>query len=63
LNGCNVGITEGRYFINCAVEMGLGGIIYMQSFMKIGTYVQAILRGCLRNPRGCNVGVTDERDL
>jgi hypothetical protein len=30
------------------------------SFMKIGTGVQATLRFCLRNLRGCNVGITDE---
>jgi hypothetical protein len=30
--------------------------------MKIGTGVQAILRFCLRNFRGRNVGITDERD-
>jgi hypothetical protein len=29
--------------------------------MKIGIYVQAILRFCLRNFRSCNVGITDYR--
>jgi hypothetical protein len=29
--------------------------------MKIGTGVQAILRFCLRNLRGFNVGITDGR--
>jgi hypothetical protein len=29
--------------------------------MKIGTGVQAILKFCLRNLRGCNVGITDEK--
>jgi hypothetical protein len=29
--------------------------------MKFGTGVQAILRFCLRNLRGCNVGITDVR--
>jgi hypothetical protein len=38
-------------------------MIYTQNFMKIGADDQTILRGCLRNLKGCNVGVTDERDL
>jgi uncharacterized protein YraI len=46
-----------------AVEMGSGGMIYIPSFMKIVTGVQAILRFCLRNLRGCNVGFTDGKDL
>jgi hypothetical protein len=29
--------------------------------MKIGTDIQEILRFCLRNLKGCNVGVTDEQ--
>jgi hypothetical protein len=35
----------------------------LDGFTKIGTGVQAILRCCLRNLRGCNVGITDGRDL
>jgi hypothetical protein len=31
--------------------------------MEIDTSVQAILRFCLRNLRGCNVGITDGRVL
>jgi hypothetical protein len=47
-----------------AIEMAACGMIYLPSFMKIGTGVQAILRLlCLRNLRGCNVGITDRRDL
>jgi hypothetical protein len=30
--------------------------------MNNGAGAQAILRFCLRNLRGCNVGITDERD-
>jgi hypothetical protein len=37
-------------------------ILYVPSFMKIGTGVQAILWFCLRNLRGYNVGITDGRD-
>jgi hypothetical protein len=38
-------------------------MIYVPSFMKIGTGVQAILRFGLRNFRGCNVGFTDGREF
>jgi hypothetical protein len=44
-------------------EMGSGGMIYILSFMKIGTDVQEILRFCLSNLRGCKVGITNGRDL
>jgi hypothetical protein len=48
-----------------AIEMASGGMIYsyVSSFKKVGTGVQAILRFCLRNLRGCNAGITDGRDL
>jgi uncharacterized protein YraI len=46
-----------------AVEMYSCGVINVPSFMKIGRGVQAILRFCLRNLIGCNVSVTDVRDL
>jgi hypothetical protein len=42
-----------------AVEMISGGMIWIPSFIMIGTGVQAILRFDIRNFRGCNVGVTD----
>jgi hypothetical protein len=38
-------------------------MMYIQSFMMIGTGIQAILRFCLRNLKDCNVGITDGRDL
>jgi uncharacterized protein YraI len=63
LKGCNVGIAEGRDFSNYAVEVGSGAMIYVVSFMKIGSGVQAILRFCLRNVGGCNIGITDRRNL
>jgi hypothetical protein len=50
-------------FMAYAVEIASCGMIYIQSFMKTGTGVQAILRLCLRSLRGCNVGITDRRDL
>jgi hypothetical protein len=43
--------------------MDSGCIIYLPGFMKIDTGVQAILGVCLRNLGGCNVGITDGRDL
>jgi hypothetical protein len=45
------------------VDMAFCDMIYLQSFVKVGTGVQAILRFCLRNLRGCDVGITDGRDL
>jgi hypothetical protein len=47
--------------MKCAVEMGSSGMIYMQSFMRTGIGVQAILRFCLNNFGGCSVGITDGR--
>jgi hypothetical protein len=46
-----------------AVEMASCGMIYIPSFRKIGTGIQAILRFCLRNLRSCNVGISDGKDL
>jgi hypothetical protein len=45
-----------------AVEKASSGAIYVPSFMKIDTGVQAILRSDLRNLRGSNAGITNERD-
>jgi hypothetical protein len=49
--------------MNFAVETGSGEIMHIPSSMKIGAGVQAVLRFGLRNLRGCNVGIADERDL
>jgi hypothetical protein len=49
--------------MKCTVETRSGGKIYGPSFMKIGTDVQAMLRFCLRNLRGCNIGITDGKEL
>jgi hypothetical protein len=51
--------------MKCAIEMNSGGMIflYIQSFMKICTGIQTILRFCLNNMKGCNVGVTDVEDV
>jgi hypothetical protein len=42
-----------------AFAMASYDMIYLPSFVKIGTGVQAILRFCLSNLKGCNVGITD----
>jgi hypothetical protein len=46
-----------------AVEMASCGMINLISFMEIGTGIQAILRFCLRNLRGCDVGITNGKVL
>jgi hypothetical protein len=45
------------------IEMVSCDMIYVPSFMKIDAGIQAILRFSFRNLRGCNVGITDGRDL
>jgi hypothetical protein len=53
-----------RGFYNVRHLPGLRWIdIYIPSFMKVDIGVQAILKLCLRNLKGCNVGITDERAL
>jgi hypothetical protein len=44
-------------------EISSYGMIYLISFMKIGRGVQAILRFCLRNLRGCYVDITEGKEL
>jgi hypothetical protein len=46
-----------------AIEMASCGMIHIPSLMKIGAGVQAIIRVCLSNFRGCNFRITDRRDL
>jgi hypothetical protein len=41
----------------------LNGMIGIPSSINISTYVQAVLRFCLSNLKGCNVGITGGRDL
>jgi hypothetical protein len=43
--------------VKCTVEMGSGCMIYIPSFMKTGIGIIRILRFCLSNLRGCNVGI------
>jgi hypothetical protein len=39
------------------------GLMCVSNFIKTGTGVQEVLRFCLKNLRGCSVGITDEKDL
>jgi hypothetical protein len=45
-----------------AIKMMLSGMIYVPSFIKIGTGVEAILRYNIRNLRGCNASIDAGRD-
>jgi hypothetical protein len=45
------------------VKMASYGIIFLLSFMKICKGVQAILRFCLSNLNGYNIGITDGKEL
>jgi hypothetical protein len=38
-------------------------MIYIPSFMKIGTGIEGILRFCLSNLKGYNIVITDGRNL
>jgi hypothetical protein len=46
-----------------AVEMPSFVMIFLLSFTTIGTDIQAILRCCLSNLNGCNVGIIDGKEL
>jgi hypothetical protein len=46
-----------RIYYVC-LEMASCGMIYRPSLMKIGARVQAVLRVCVSNLTGCNVGIT-----
>jgi hypothetical protein len=38
-------------------------MIFLPTFMKIGTGAQAILRLCLSNLNDCNVGIIEGKEL
>jgi hypothetical protein len=46
-----------------AIEIASCSMIYLQSFMKTVTSIQAILRFGLSNLKGSNAGITNRRDL
>jgi hypothetical protein len=52
-----------KRFMKYTVEMASCGMIYIPSYMKIGTDIQAILRCLLRNLRDCNAGIAGGRDI
>jgi hypothetical protein len=48
---------------NVRLEMASSGMMYIPSFKTIGSDIQVLLRFCLNCVRGCNVGITDGKDL
>jgi hypothetical protein len=42
-----------------SVEIALCGMLQVLNFVKTATGIQAILRFCFSDLRGCNVGITD----
>jgi hypothetical protein len=46
-----------------AVQMPSSGMMFLPNFINIGSCIQAIFRIFLSNLDGCNVGITDGRDL
>jgi hypothetical protein len=50
--------------MKCVVEMGSGGTHDIhRKFLKNGTDIQGKLRFCHSSLKGCNVGITDRREL
>jgi hypothetical protein len=43
--------------------MDSGAMLYILSFIKIGSGLQTVSIFCLNNLRDCNVGITDGLDL
>jgi hypothetical protein len=39
------------------------GMMYLTSFMEVGTGVRSVLMFYRNNLNGCNVGITDKGDL
>jgi hypothetical protein len=44
-------------------EMASCDMTYIASFMKTGTGVQALFRFCTGNLKGCNIDITEGRNL
>jgi hypothetical protein len=49
--------------MQCTVATGSDGVIYIQSFTKIGRGVEAILSFCLVMLQCCKVGIRVGRDI
>jgi hypothetical protein len=63
LGDFSVGIIDKQCLMQCTVERASYGMICLPSFLKIYTGIQAILRFCLTNLNGCNVGITEGMNL
>jgi hypothetical protein len=63
LRGYGFGITDERDFLCTPLRRPQWRDIYILRFIKIDTGIQGIIRFFLRNFTGCNVDITDERDL
>jgi coenzyme F420-reducing hydrogenase gamma subunit len=51
-------------FMKYAIEMASGGMMYIPCFMMTSsTGIRAILRIWLSNLNGCNISITDGREL
>jgi uncharacterized protein YraI len=55
-------LVKGR-FTKYSVEIASGGMVYIPSFMTIGSGVQVIFRYCLHDLTGCSVGISEGWDL
>jgi hypothetical protein len=49
--------------MKCTAEMGSDGMIHVPCFMKTGIGVEGKLKFGLSNLKGCNVDITDVRNL
>jgi hypothetical protein len=45
MRGCNVGITDVEGFMKCTIETGSVAMIYISSFIQIGSSIQKLLFG------------------
>jgi hypothetical protein len=48
--------------MNCTIQIGSAGMIYVSSFKNTGEVFEVILRFWFSNLKDCNVGITDGRD-
>jgi hypothetical protein len=62
--GCNISIVDGG-IVMYTVEMPSCGMIFLPTFRKsgAGVYVIHVLRFCLSNLNGYNVGITEGKEL
>jgi hypothetical protein len=61
---CSVGITDGENLLSTPLRWPqVAGYTYQLSRILVEPFKQYYVRFCLRNYRGCNVGITDVKDL